>query len=723
MGLWLVRPTSVGAIYLLALTAWAASRGTRAEAALAGQAKEISDVVHGRFGPEVTRTAWAIAATAVCVGAGLGFAAGALVRMRARMARQQVPSALRLGLMSLAVVVALHAFIEAWAMAASPQLYADAWYAQGGALRTVQVFLTDTCGTRGVRVFAGVILVFFLAGPPSQWHRWPGRLARALLPHAAASAVPVGAVASAMLLLAMGPAAAPSSATPSTAAPTGGASNRPNVLILAADSLRADRIDPRITPHFAKLAERAIRFDHAYVSLPRTFPSWVTLLTGRYPHHHGIRSMFPRWEERAKDFDALPARFARAGYTSAVLSDFAGDIFDRIRLGWTRTRVPTFDFRQLVRQRALEVQTPLLPYLQSQLGRRVFPTMREMNDAADPSMLADDAVTEIHRMRKAPFLLTVFFSTAHFPYAAPSPYYSRFTDPRYRGRYKYYKPVGLNRETDPDAADIAQVRALYDGAVASIDAAAARVLDALENEKVADRTIVIVTADHGETLYENGHGAGHGDHLFGDEGTHIPLLILDPRRRAGSQGRRESAVIRDVDLAPTLYELAGIDAPSDLDGDSLGPALDGRPLKTRLAFGETGLWFTEEIAGLDPSQRLPYPGISRMTEIDPQHGDEVVLRREMRATALVAKHRMVRDDRYKLVYVPTRAGARYILFDTVSDPGETRDVAVEHLDAVVRLKARLWSWMLEDPEMAERGGMLVPKASADVVAAGLPGGP
>src|SRR5262249_17170971 len=138
---------------------------------------------------------------------------------------------------------------------------------------------------------------------------------------------------------------------------------RMNVLVLAADSLRADRLDPRVAPTLAALASRGTRFDRAYVSLPRTFPSWVTLLTGRHPHHHGIWSVFPRWEERAKDFDALPEHLAGAGWRTEVVSDFAGDIFTRVDLGFARVEAPSFDFKQLVRQRAIERATPLLPFL------------------------------------------------------------------------------------------------------------------------------------------------------------------------------------------------------------------------------------------------------------------------------------------------------------------------------------------------------------------------
>jgi len=163
-----------------------------------------------------------------------------------------------------------------------------------------------------------------------------------------------------------------------------------------------------------------------------------------------------------------------------------------------------------------------------------------------------------------------------------------------------------------------------------------------------------------------------------------------------------------VDLAPTLYALAGVAPPQDLDGSSLAPALDGHALAPQRAYAETELWFTETIPGLPSELRLPYPGITRLTEVDAEHGDELVLQSAMRPLTIVARHRMVRDDRWKLLYVPTRTGVRWMLFDTVADPGETQDVAAAHADVVARLQGELWSWMRQDPAMTERGGYLVP---------------
>jgi arylsulfatase A-like enzyme len=234
----------------------------------------------------------------------------------------------------------------------------------------------------------------------------------------------------------------------------------------------------------------------------------------------------------------------------------------------------------------------------------------------------------------------------------------------------------------------------------------ARVLRSLEREGLSGDTIILVTADHGETLYDHGHATGHGDHLFGDEGTHVPLVIYDPRV---AKGFREGRIARDVDIAPTLYELAGVAPPKDLDGRSLAPALRGGDLDPRLAYAETELWFTEEIPGLEAELRMPYPGIMALTELDGRHNAEIVMRREMSPITRMARHRMVRDERWKLVYVPTRKGVKYMLFDTVSDPGETHDLAASMPEEVKRLRTELWSWMLRDPQMEQKDGFLVPR--------------
>lgn len=696
----LVSPPIAGAAYLAVLAVWSGARTSSVDSDIGDvrRADAVETFMNRRFPAELFRMKIGVLATAVAVGLVLGVAAEVLLRLRHPGPKLRARPRPRALLESVLLVAALHAALVLWAMADTPQLYAAEWYAQGGLPRFVQLLATDWLGPRGVKLAALALAVVYVR---------PTRLAYLARRLVALVRRPLASVLGRVVGRVGVPALALLVAGDASSAPAAPA--RMNVLVLAADSLRADRIDPRVAPHIAKLADQGTRFDRAYVSLPRTFPSWVTVLTGRHGHRHGIRSMFPTWEDRAKDFDALPARFTKSGYATNVVSDYAGDIFGRIDLGFSKVQTPSFDFRQLIRQKVLERETPLLPVLHSHTGRELFPVMRELAAGADPRLLADDVEETLRANRKNPFFVTVFFSTAHFPYAAPAPYYSRFTERGYRGRFKYHKPVGLNRgsEAPPDAEDIRQISGLYDGTVSAIDDAVGRVIHSLDRLGLADRTIVVVTADHGEMLYDHGHGQGHGDHLFGDEALHVPLLVYDPRVK---QGRRETKIVRDVDIAPTLYELAGVEKPADLDGRSLVPALRGEPLAPKLAYAESELWFTEDIPSLPAELRMPYPGIMALTEIDARHNAEIVLRKDMQAPTLMARHRMVRDERWKLVYVPTRAAARWMLFDTERDPAEVTDVAAAHPDVVTRLRADLWAWMLEDPLMEQKNGYLVPKA-------------
>ncbi len=742
----LAAPPVVGAAYVLALAASAGADtgGLEADVGDVRRAAAMETFISRRFPAEITRMKVGVAATALALGLVLGLLADLLVRARHPAAVLGRRSLRWTFIESLGVVAGLLAMLVMWGMADTPQLYAARWYAQGGFPRLIQILATDWFGPRGVIVLTLILAIAYVR--PSRIAYLVRRafgptrtLLRELARRGAVGVWTVALVIGLGLVIVVGLGAfatgvgervgaklgvdatratariTPSARTPAAppAATTANDGKPMNVLILAVDSLRNDRLDPRLAPNLTKLAARGTRFDRAYVSAPRTFPSWVTILTGRHGHHHGVRSMFPTWEERAKDFDAVPGRLARAGYTTTVVSDYAGDIFGRVDLGFSTVDTPAFDFRQVIRQKALERETPLLPVLHSHLGRKLFPVMRELNAAADPNLLADDIESTLGRLARKPFFMTVFFSTAHFPYAAPAPYYGKFTDRSYRGRFKYHKPLGLGSaaELPPDEEDIKQVRSLYDGTVAAIDAAAGRVLKKLDRLGLADSTIVVVTADHGEALFDHGHGQGHGDHLFGDESTHVPLLIVDPRTRGAPAGRREGRIVRDVDLAPTLYELTGVAPPPDLDGRSLAPAIRGEPIEPRLAYAETELWFTEEIPGLAPELRIPYPGVMGLTELDSRHNAEVVLKKEMVSTTLMARHRMVRDERFKLVYVPTRVGVRYMLFDTEKDPSEAHDVAATSPNEFGRLRAELWAWMLEDPHMEPKDGYLVPRES------------
>jgi arylsulfatase A-like enzyme len=199
---------------------------------------------------------------------------------------------------------------------------------------------------------------------------------------------------------------------------------RRSVLVIASDGLRPDRIRPEIAPRLSALTARGTSFESAYVDIPRTMSSWTTILTGLHPHHHGIRSGFPQWSEVSPPPDTLPARLKANGYRTGAVSDYVGEIFGRVDFGFGWVDVPPSNFPAFLRQHAIERSVPLLPFLQSQPGRSLIPEVALWSASADPRFVASSAVNMLREIHDDPFFMVVFFSTTHFPYAAPAPYHS-----------------------------------------------------------------------------------------------------------------------------------------------------------------------------------------------------------------------------------------------------------------------------------------------------------
>jgi arylsulfatase A-like enzyme len=652
-----------------------------------------------RYGPQIIRDQLRILGTYVAIGAffgGLGSAAG----LWWDRALGHTPSARRRLLRGLAAALLGHAYLFVRSVVHYPQLYSEAFYDRGGFRRSAMIWLTDHL-TAWILDVMLVLVVAAVLGLPLVWLRGRRLALRWIRSLRGVKVARWPAAAAVVVLLAtVGIAARRHSYEH--------ASHKPNVLVLAVDSLRADRVfspdaDKRF-PALAKLAADGVRFREAHVTVPRTFPSFVTLLTGRYPHHHGIRHMFPSAAARAAIGPALPATLRDAGYRTAVISDYAGEIFSRTPMGFSKVDVPYFDMKTIVALRALQMHANVLPYATSELGRRLFPAVDAMPELSDPARLAKRAIAEMERSGDQPFFLTVFFSAAHFPYASPDPYYRRYTASEYGGPYRYQKPPLA--PAPASEADRVQIRALYDGAVAATDAAIGRILRRLEADGLADDTIVILLADHGENLYDyDDRGMGHGDHLRGSAADHVPWVWLD--RRHHLQSHDVPGIVRDVDFVPTLAGLLGVSAPAH-DGVDLGPLLRGERQTLGLtAYQETELWFTGNGPGFSPDERLPYPTITGVTDLAPD--DDVYLRPEWQDMVIVGKHRALRTDHWKLLYRPTRGGVLWSLYDLAHDPDERTDVLAAHREVAATLRQKLTAWMLEDRRMTLRGEFLVPR--------------
>lgn len=492
--------------------------------------------------------------------------------------------------------------------------------------------------------------------------------------------------------------------------------DRPNVLLIAVDSLRADmlRHTPPVTPHIDALAARGASFDRAYSVMPRTFPSWASILTGRYPHAHGVRHMFPPPRDGLVVEGSLPTLLAAAGYRTAVISDFAGDVFTRGDFGFEHVHAPEFTLESNVRLGGLKLHVHLLPYLVELARGAGFPELLAFERLGDPRWLTDLTLDFVDRPDPRPFFATVFYSSGHFPFASQAPYYDRFTDPAYRGRSRFHKAtIGAPLDGPARAAEEAHIRGLYQGAVAASDAAIGDLLAALDARGLLDHTLVVVTADHGETLYEDGLGVGHGDHLYGAATLHVPLVFRFPGHPR--PGARVAAPTPLVDIAPTLLARLGLPAPPRLDGVDQSLVIEGRaPERSRPIYAETGLtFFPPETDRLD-GRRIRYADGFSAFRFDPGTW-AIYLDPAYEHSALLAKHRaLIADDR-KLVYIPTRDGVRWELYDVVADPGDLHDLAAAEPARLAELQKQLYAWLLEDEGAVRHGDFVVPRGGLDRV--------
>jgi uncharacterized sulfatase len=196
-------------------------------------------------------------------------------------------------------------------------------------------------------------------------------------------------------------------------------------------------------------------------------------------------------------------------------------------------------------------------------------------------MITTEAIKIMEEKREEPFFLGVGFFRPHTPYVAPKKYFEMYPVEEMR---LPYAPEG-DRDDIPTAAFahncpipnynlkrnvlLGALQSYY-ACVSFIDAQVGRLLDALDNLGLAEKTIVVFWSDHGYHLGEH-HGIWQKRTLF-EQGARSPLIIRDPK--ASGNGQASSQIVEFVDIYPTLTEAAGIDTPGDLDGKSLMPLLE-----------------------------------------------------------------------------------------------------------------------------------------------------
>jgi choline-sulfatase len=330
---------------------------------------------------------------------------------------------------------------------------------------------------------------------------------------------------------------------------------RPNVLLVTLDTTRVDHVgaygaEPSPTPVFDRTAAEGVRFTHVWTVTPLTTPAHTSLMTGLYPQTHGVRN-----NGRVRmpaGLATLAEAFASSGYrTGAFVSALPVARAFGFAAGFA-----TFDddFGDDPRGEARSERTA------AEVNARVLPWL-------GAAAVADE-----------PFFAWLHYYDAHAPYEPPSPFAERF-----RGRP-------------------------YDGEIAFADAQLGRVLDTLRHAGVLDRTIVVLTGDHGEGLGDHGEPE-HGLLLY-EPTLEVPLTIRAPW--AIEKGRVRHDLASLVDLAPTVAALAEVPFPKDVDGRDLfalaSPVPEG---DDALAVGPARLVYAETFFAAEEFSWAPIMAVRR----------------------------------------------------------------------------------------------------------------
>ncbi len=392
--------------------------------------------------------------------------------------------------------------------------------------------------------------------------------------------------------------------TPAIMVPPPDATPRPaqvrNVVVLLIDTLRASKLRPynpetRVrTPVIDRVAEHGVLFEQAQAPENWTKPSCASVLTGLTPMTHGAKTDEARLPASA---ELVSEVFDGAGFAtgSFIANGYVSDRFG-FDQGWD-------EYHNFIRDGG-------------------------STEAEDVFTQAGNFI-EAHKDER--FFVYVQTIDPHVPYDPPDEYLRMYDTSEYTGTVQPRQTADLLEQAKRnaitfDAADCRRLAALHDGEISYHDHYLGQFLERLSQLDVADDTLLVVVADHGEEFHEHGLW-GHGHSIF-QELLGVPLMFYMPGRVP--EGLRVAHTVSTIDVAQTILDLTGVDGLNRAEGRSLVPDMRG---------------------ALTPGPQVAFSDFQDI-------------------------RRVVRAGRYKLI---VRANLSSVMFDLQEDPGEHHELEVHEL--------------------------------------------
>ena len=397
------------------------------------------------------------------------------------------------------------------------------------------------------------------------------------------------------------------------------------------------------TPHMDRLAAQGVLFDKAFVTTSICCCSRASIYTGQHMRRHGIED-FKKPLSAAQWQQTFPARLRGAGYRTAFLGKFAiGAPQDARDLALPADQFDLwYGFPQSI------------AFKQSMNGEARYLT----------TVMTEKAVGFLKETKPdQPFCLIMALKEPHGP--------RNFYDPEFQDPIAgktIPQPPNLTRPSFDALPEIVrqglngipqwlekpeafqtEMRSEY-ALISRSDLAVGRICEALKEQGLDDNTVVVLTSDNGSL---DGVHSLEGKWLMYEESIRVPLIIRDPRLPAATRGRRQQMAL-NIDIAPTILTMAGVPAPSGMQGMDLQPVLRDATTKGRED------WYYEHVYTPEPGRR-PIP-----------------------------KSEGVRTDRWKYIRYTDPSPPLEQLFDLAADPQEEKDLAMDPAQAatLANLRAR-----------------------------------
>jgi arylsulfatase A-like enzyme len=396
--------------------------------------------------------------------------------------------------------------------------------------------------------------------------------------------VPDWAAVVGLVLVAVAAVGATHRSEPARPATAPAAGDRPNVVLVLIDTLRADHLGAYgytrpTSPNLDAFAADAVLFTRAFSQSSWTKPAMASLLTSHYPSTHQTNLE----QQALPASEVLLTQLLRAqGYATAV---FSGNPWITPDYGFDRG---VDHFYSVYDERFARV-TLFMTSLK-RLAPRVYNRAKKLVQGDLSTTARDEAISAaafqwLDAHHGAPFYVHLHMMSPHHPYDPPPPYDRFVPDPSippmkgYPEKSYYFFDHGA----PVSPAQLADMIARYDGDILFADTIFGRVLEKLRGLGQLDRTIVVVASDHGEEFYDH-QNWGHGQSIY-NELINVPLIVRYPP--AMPAGTRVEQTVMLVDVVPTLLELVGAPPKPSAAGASLVPLVRGA-METRVpqAFSE-----------------------------------------------------------------------------------------------------------------------------------------